>query len=120
MEKKKIELERCSFKQTCELKEFGYPLEVLSTEFADEYIGKAMVVDTEKFSPYPYLDEVAKWLRDNKNVSVMPFFTYCGYADRMRDLDKRRFKTTGIVYKRYEDALSVGIDEAINYLKSKK
>lgn len=122
---KHITLERVTAKQAQDLYELGFPAKETSIsgleKIACTYIappkGYMGAWDNSTGMINPMLEEVTKWLRDEKNIQISIRWsgdTWCGSA------------TSGKVYlciapnfKTHEEATSACIDYAINYLKSK-
>ena len=82
----------------------------------------------------PTMAQVAKWLREIKNIIVNPYFDiwqncnkYESYYYLLRDVPNPEIymsiyemRLVGDNFNTYEEALSAAIDEALNFLKTKE
>lgn len=108
----KIFQEEVSISQARALMELGFPQ-------YDEY-GRTYYENGNTLRyVIPSQELVAKWLRKEKGIEILPVFIIPQnvYEDRCRKIGRSGFTTSGRVYSDYEKALSEGIDNAIKILK---
>lgn len=124
-----MELQLTTFKQAKALKELGYPQSIIS---ASKVFGirtqkqtsnlnyLAIYGDDGQYIPAPTLELAAKWLREEKNILIEITRVFGKYAGRIMELHTSGERNPHIQfqdYSSYEEALSVGIDKAIEMLK---
>lgn len=121
-----MELQKVTFEQAQRLKEIGFPQGGIEKCYIQEDNKiKLVYANNELYSSWivaPSLELAAKWLREEKGLYIEPEYCllydkydYCllikeGHITMYND-DKG--------YKTYEEALSAGIDKAIEILKIK-
>lgn len=122
---KHVTLERVTAKQAQELYELGFPaegisiggLEKVSCTYITPPKGYTGAWDNSAGIINPRLDEVVKWLRDEKNIQISLRWsgdTWCGSA-----MSGKVYLRIAPNFKTHEEATSACIDYVINYLKSK-
>ena len=100
------------------------------TEYIDEYTipsGKHFRENRfEDAYSAPTLAQAQKWLREDKDICVMPIkCTKIGnsidgkYYSEIRAMDGKMIRCSYQVRETYEEALSVGLDEALEIIKNK-
>lgn len=116
----------CSFEQCVKLKEIGFDWECdywyynLTKRII--FTHRSECFDFDNMTAAPTLAQVAKWLRDKNNIYI---HVYLHLDDCWRyeigdvnDWDKYVFEPeTGLWWRTYEDALSTGIDKALELIK---
>lgn len=120
-----MELQLVSFKQAKALQELGFPQEKKSfsqwyspTGYPDLY---DFMDSLECFAPF--LELVAKWLREEKSIEILPQpYSYNHLKERTSSYTLNMWFDDNFVeywetYNSYEEALSAGIDKAIEMLK---
>lgn len=125
------------------LKEAGFNEETLA-QWAAEPDGKPALMSSALMPSFrnseccgrdvtaPLLYEVQKWLRESKNIDVLVWNCACGYGWDISKAGKDCTQGTMIVpfddsgndedsgkWRSYEDALSDGIEKALDELKRK-
>lgn len=146
-----MELDFVSFEQAKALEELGFPQETYDYLYLDgELISREEYYEMDCGGPFsvelfeserlsaPPLEFVAKWLRSEKNILVLPYLiAFVGISNESTPPElKTNIFGCQIVYydtykegnefltleefATYEEALSAGIDNAIETLKNKK
>lgn len=112
-------LQLVSFEQAQSLKELGFPQENgHEWELGYNKNGRVCPYGVENYGGIlecyaPTLELVAKWLREDKNIEVLEFI----HLEPSIESNKRWcYRVETIMYKDFEEALSAGIDKAINKL----
>ena len=134
-----MELQLVTFEQAKALKELGFPDDTSYQACPYCYFGKDLIdiqnnnvsalnpkwreVKDEDICSAPTLELAAKWLRDNKNISICPNIEPCNnfimYSIKsIYDTNGNYVGSLGDkLFESYEEALSVGIDKVIEILK---
>lgn len=118
-----MELQLVSFTQAKALKSIGMPVNIQKFCYAGD--GNLYYIVNKDFYPAPTLELVAKWLRETKNIHIA-CFPYKIDSDEETILDGYHFDILNVKSNifiqgyncfQYEQALSAGIDKAIEILK---
>lgn len=128
--------EYVSFEQATELKSLGcdivsdYMYIVIDSKrffiTSSEYYDACLNKFTNEYYYAPILSQVQKWLREKKNLSV-EVYSSLGKSDDwewdsfVKNLNETVFdevEDSSISHKTYEEALSLGINKAIQLLKN--
>lgn len=135
-----LELDFVSFEQAKALEELGFPQETYDYLYLDgELISKEEYYEMDCGGPFsvelfesdclsaPSLELVSKWLREEKNLFIIPDI-YDTHSDTFTVVIRKKFggkfkesilldEYDDVTFPSYELALSAGIDKAIEILK---
>ena len=126
-----MELQLVSYEQAKDLKELGFSQDLVYGTFYFETLESikpipfcGMPIENE-YIVCPSLEVVAKWLRDEKQMYIDVTFGYkqnnvvwCATLSNISHIGNSTLANV-YFYNTYEQALSAGIDKAIEILKSK-
>lgn len=115
-----MKLQKVTHKQARILKELGFPLQYAEVSFFTNETNSLYDKESGEIYELPYLELVAKWLREEKNLNVMiGIYNTCYYYELYESFDYINLNHRTDNYPTYEEALSAGIDKAIEKLKNK-
>lgn len=116
----------CSFGQAVKLKELGFDWKCYDffTEEVKLPLSEIKPIpkpknwnETEDKISAPRLDQAQKWLREEKRIHVEPYFVYDTRFDLyIKSQAHAVFKREEQCFDTYEQALSAGIDKALELL----
>lgn len=129
-----MELQLVTFEQAKVLKELGFPQGECWYSYLENIDGEGFLMDKDSYTySAPTLELVAKWLREKKEIWINSEYYplghgYCclyqRYVKEPKSSKVLKSNYTTIkddprfgVYPTYEEALSAGIDKAIEILK---
>lgn len=127
-----MELQLVSYDQAKALKELGFPQDLVYGMFYFEILESINTIlfcgipITNKYIVCPTLELAAKWLREDKNIYLHIKRLFSTSIIKHKDCyclhySTKNYDETLYVHEfdSYEQALSAGIDKAIEILKSK-
>ena len=138
-----MELRTVRFDQAKKLKDLGFPQRIYDYLYLDgELTSKEEYDEKDCGGPFsvelsesdclsaPSLELVAKWLREEKNLFIIPDI-YDTHSDTFTVVIRKKFggkfkesilldEYDDVTFPDYESALSAGIDKAIEILKQTK
>lgn len=124
-----------TYEQSVKLKEFGFDWKCGNSyiekvvgsereEYDDDEYQYVTVYDIKRY-PKPRLDQAAEWLREVKDIHVVPVLEnvnnvyYCCHVTQLHKSFKRIIDNDKY-FRSYETALSAGIDAALGMLTNKE